>query len=180
MYPKYLILTSAWVVVLYLMFSGFTYREDFKIGYVYSDKIFTKLQEAIEIQKKIEAEQQELTMQLKTKEEDFNKKLKQYENQQLMLSDTKKAEFEKDLTDMRTELINFQQTNFDPQSGTLAQKWSELMKPVVDKIQGEIDKIGTEEEFDIIFDVREGISFILYAKDEYNITERIIEELEKQ
>ena len=173
----YFVLTLVWFVAFYFVFSGFAYRADFKIGYIHSGKIFDQHQETVEAQKKIEAEQQQLQKEYQARQEALQKKVKQFETQSLMLSDTKKAEFQKELQDMQVDILNFEQINFAP-GGSLEKKWQEMMKPIVDKVQIAIDRIGTEEGFDIIFDTKNG--FILYAKDDYDLTNRVLEELNKQ
>ena len=54
----------------------------------------------------------------------------------------------------------------------------ELVKPIFDKINAVLTRIGEEEEFDYIFDTSQG--FILYAKDKYDLTDKVILELEKE
>ncbi len=173
-FPMYFFMTSAWFVMMYGLFSGMAYKADLKIGYVHSTKIFAEHSEAIEAQKKIEAEQQQVQQQYQLKQEDFQKKVKQFENQSLMLSDAKKAEIQKELQDLQVEIYNFEQENFG-QGGALETRWQDMMKPVVDKVQVAIDKIGTEQGYDIIFDTKSGL--LLYANDEFDITEIVVEAL---
>ncbi len=173
-FPMYFFMTSAWFVMTYSLFSGMAYKVDLKIGYVHSTKIFAENSEAIEAQKKIEAEQQQIQQQYQLKQEGFQKKVKQFENQSLMLSDAKKAEFQKELQDMQVEIYNFEQQNFGT-GGALEARWQDMMRPVVDKVQVAIDKIGAEQSYDIIFDTKNGL--LLYANDEYDITDVVLEEL---
>lgn len=179
-YSKYFLLTSTWFIAFYFVFSGFAYKADFKVGYVWSDKIFAEFDEAVQIRDGIETEQQEIQKQLIAKQDDFEKMVRDYENKQLMYSDSKKAEIEKDLNDQRNEILGFQQEHLDPVNGTIAQKWNTLMQPVINKVQDLIDKYCSEEGYDIIFDHKDQIPIILYAKEEYDITDTILELLKKQ
>ena len=176
----YVMLTLAWSAAFYVVFSGFTSSADFKIGYIMTDKLFIEYQPAVDVQKKIEVEQQNLEKQAITMQEELDKKVKEYDSQRLMLSDTKKAEIENELRNLDVKIYEFQQENFDPNTGTLAQKWQELMQPVVEDVQAVIDRTGVEEGYDVIFEVREGTSFMLYAKEEYDLTDHILEELKKK
>lgn len=179
-YPKYLFLTSGWFVLMYFVFSGFTYKADFKVGFVFTDRIWAQYKDAIDANEKIGAEQQELEKQMIAKQEDFETMAKDYESKQLMYSDTKKAEIEQTLTTLRTELLTFQQENFDPNTGVLANKWIELMKPIIESVQAVIDKYGSDEGYDLILEHKDQIPIILYARDEIDITDEILEELKKQ
>ncbi|NIT55300.1 MAG: OmpH family outer membrane protein, partial [Aliifodinibius sp.] len=49
--------------------------------------------------------------------------------------------------------------------------------PLYDKIDSVIKQISEEEDYDMVFDVVQGV--ILYAKPEYDITDRVLDELNK-
>lgn len=170
-FPVYLFMTSAWFMVMYTLLSGFAYKADFKIGTVNSPRILAENADAIEAQKKIEAEQEQRQQQYQLRQEDLQKRAKQFENQSLMLSDAKKAEFQKELQDKQLEIMNFEQQHFAP-GGTLEASWQAMMKPIVDQVHEIIDRIGTEQGYDIILDNKD--LTVLYAKDEYDITDDII------
>jgi len=59
-YPKYILMTSGWFVLMYLVFSGFAYKADFKVGFMFTDKIWAEYSEAIDAQKKIDTESKDL------------------------------------------------------------------------------------------------------------------------
>ena len=170
-FPVYLFMTSAWFMVMYTLLAGFAYKADFKIGTVNSPRILAENADAIEAQKKIEAEQEQRQQQYQLQQEDLQKRAKQFENQSLMLSDLKKAEFQKELQDKQVEIMNFEQQHFAP-GGTLEASWQAMMKPIVDQVHESIDRIGTEQGYDIILDNKD--LTVLYAKDEYDITDDII------
>ena len=174
----YVVLTLAWSVALYVVFSGFTYHADFKMGYILTDKIFAEYQPIVEANKTIEAETQKLEKKIQDMSSEYETKYQEYENRKLMLSDTKKAETEKELTDLGLAIQQFQQENFDPNAGTLANKWNEMLQPILEEIQEVIDRIGVEEGYDLIFDTQSG--FVLYANEEYDMTDKILEELNKE
>jgi Skp family chaperone for outer membrane proteins len=52
-----------------------------------------------------------------------------------------------------------------------------LTKPILDKINQVLEKIATEENFIMIFDSVNGN--IAYAKEDLDLTDRVLEELEK-
>ena len=61
--------------------------------------------------------------------------------------------------------------------GELYKKNMELTQPLYDKIDQIIQKIGQEEDYDYILDTVQGV--VLYSKPQFDITNRIIEELNK-
>lgn len=54
---------------------------------------------------------------------------------------------------------------------------TELTGPIVDKILGIVSNIGKKEKYDFIFEVGKG--GIVYANDDFDLTKRVINELNK-
>ena len=65
----------------------------------------------------------------------------------------------------------------NPEGGEFYRKNQELFQPIIKKINDVIAKVGAEEEYDMIFDASSGA--LLHALPKYDLTERILEELNK-
>jgi len=102
--------------------------------------------------------------------------VKDIENQSLLLSPEKKAEKEKEAQELGMQIEQYRYTKLGPQ-GELYKKNLEMTQPLYDKIDQIIQKIGETEDYDYILDVVQGV--VLYAKPQYDITNRVIEELTK-
>jgi Skp family chaperone for outer membrane proteins len=61
--------------------------------------------------------------------------------------------------------------------GKIAQKNAELMKPIIDKVNGILERIGTEEKFSMIFDAANG--GVVFAPPGADLTPRVVEELNR-
>ena len=61
--------------------------------------------------------------------------------------------------------------------GEYFQQNQKLTQPLFDKINRVIQQISQDEGYDFVLDVVQGV--VLYAKPEYDITDRILEELKK-
>jgi Skp family chaperone for outer membrane proteins len=61
--------------------------------------------------------------------------------------------------------------------GEYYKKNLELTKPIIDKINKVIQDIGERDEYDFIIDASSGA--LLHALPKYDITERVLEELNK-
>lgn len=147
-----------------------------KIRYINSQRILAEYPEAQEIQKKLDEIRSGY-------ENEYNDMLKRYEdlvkeieNQSLLLSPEKKSEKEKEAQDLAVQIEQFRYQKLGPQ-GELYQKNLELTQPLYDKIDQIIQRIGKDEDYDYILDVVQGV--VLYSKPQYDITNRIIEELSK-
>ncbi|MBN2571738.1 MAG: OmpH family outer membrane protein [Ignavibacteriales bacterium] len=146
-----------------------------KIGYVDSDTIMEQYTEAQDAQKRLDALMAEWQEELKKIETEWKTKYDDYEKRKLIMSNTKRAEVEKELIDLEKKMQDFKQEKFGP-SGELFKKQEELMKPVNNKIFTVIEEVAKEEELDFVFD-RSGDIIFLYAKEEYDITNKVIEKL---
>ncbi len=147
-----------------------------KIAYINSQRILSEYPEAQQIQKKLDEIRAGY-------EAEYNKMLKQYEqlakeieNQSLLLSPEKKAEKEKQLQDLGMQIEKYRYEKLGPQ-GEFYKKNMELTQPLYDKIDQIIQKIGNEQGYDYILDVVQGV--VLFAKPEYDITDKVLDELSK-
>ncbi len=147
-----------------------------KIAYINSQRILSEYPEAQQIQKKLDEIRAGY-------EAEYNKMLKQYEqlakeieNQSLLLSPEKKAEKEKQLQDLGMQIEKYRYEKLGPQ-GEFYKKNMELTQPLYDKIDQIIQKIGNEENYDYILDVVQGV--VLFAKPQYDITDKVLDELSK-
>ena len=80
------------------------------------------------------------------------------------------------ITAKQTEYEGFVQTIFGPE-GRVAEKNSELVRPIVDKINLVLKQIGDDEGYTMVFDA--SIGGIVYAADGIDLTDRVLEELNK-
>jgi len=62
--------------------------------------------------------------------------------------------------------------------GEYYKKNLEFTKPIIDKINGLIQKIGEDDGYDFIFDASSG-ALVHANTDKYDITQRVLEELNK-
>ena len=148
-----------------------------KIRYINSQRILSEFPEALEIQKQLDGIRAGYESEYNTMLQRYEGLVKEIENQSLLLSPEKKAEKEKEAQDLGMSIEQFRYQKLGPQ-GELYKKNLELTQPLYDKIDQIIQRVGAEEEYDFILDVVQGV--VLYAKPQYDITNRIIEELSKQ
>ncbi len=148
-----------------------------KIGYVDSQKLTESYKEAQDAQKQLaeinkgwEEEARNMQRELQTKQDEL-------ESQALLLSDEKRKEKETDLQNLYLRFQQFQQEKWGPQ-GDAYKKQAELMKPIIDKMNAAIRKIGTDEKFDYIFDVVGG-NIVHVGASQPDLTQKVLEELNK-
>jgi len=148
-----------------------------KLGWIDSDKISSQYKEAQDAQKQLQDLNKRWEDEAKTMQQELQSKYEELESQALLLSDERKKEKETELQNLDVRLRNFQQEKWGSQ-GELYAKNLELMKPVIDKINTVIKKIGLEEKFDYIFDTAKG-SILHVSDSQPNLTDKVLEELNK-
>ena len=147
-----------------------------KIRYLNSQQILKDYPAAQEIQKQLDELQTKYRDELTAKQTQLENLVKEIENQSLLLSPDKKVEKENEARRLQMEIEQYQYDKLGPQ-GEYYQKNIELTQPLYDKIDQVIQKISEEEEYDYVFDVVQGV--ILFAKPDYDITQAVLDELNK-
>ena len=163
-------------LILTVVFIAGPVNGQLKIGYVDSDTIFDKLPDAVDAQKKIDAIIQEWQEELSKMENEWQTKYDDYEKRKLIMSSQKRTEIEKELVSIENQISEYRQTKFGV-DGELFKKQEEFMKPIQNKVFNVIQEVAKENDLDFVFD-RSGDIIFLYAKEEYDITNLILEKLQ--
>jgi outer membrane protein len=157
-----------------VLFSAFAVSQA-KIGYIDSDAIMKRLPEAQDAQKKLDGMVAEWKTQLAKLEDEWKQKYDQYEKKKLVMTEQRRADAERDLQTLDRKIADFRNQKFG-QSGELFQKQNDLMKPIQDRIFNVLQAIAQEDNYDYVFD-KSGQILILYAKEQYDLTNRVLDKL---
>ncbi|MBE2281243.1 MAG: OmpH family outer membrane protein [Ignavibacteriaceae bacterium] len=162
------------LIVAFIVFS-LQISAQSKIGYVDSDAIMGQLPDAQDARTQLDELIREWQSELTRLQSEWKTKYDDYERRKLMLSDQARAEIEAQLIQMEKEIVSYREKKFGT-NGELFQKQDELMKPVQNKVFNLIQKIAKDENYDFILD-RSGGVLVLYAKEEHDITAKVLQEL---
>jgi outer membrane protein len=157
-----------------LLISTIAGAKDLKIGYIHSQRILSEFQESAEAQSTLDDEQREWLNQARQMEEEIMALEEELENQSLLTSEEKKAERLRVIQEKYLEYQRFQEEIWGD-NGKLYQRNQELTQPIIDKVNAVIQKIGEDGEYDFIFDA--AVGNLVYAKDDYDLTEIVLEDL---
>ncbi len=162
--------------ILFVVFALPLFAEQ-KIGYIDSQEILAKYQRAQEIRNEFQSKVDEWKKEVNRLQNELEKLQKSLETQSFMLTEEarmrkiqeiqqKKADLEKYINDVyrkdgKAEVLN-----------------KELMQPLLAEIDTIVSEIAKEEEFTFILDASTGV--VLYADDMYDVTSRILEELNRK
>jgi len=162
------------IVSIFILVSSISFAQ-LKIGYIDSDTIMDQLPDVQDARQKLDALIQEWQGELNKMENEWKTKYDDYEKRKLIMSDQTRAETEAALVKLETDMAQYREKKFGT-NGELFQKQDELMKPVQNKIFTALKELAEQEDFDFVFD-RSGDIMILFAKEKYDLTSRVLDRL---
>ena len=121
--------------------------------------ILEKLPDYKAAQTKLNQFSEQWQKEIDKKGDTLDKLRKNYEAEQVMLSDDLKKKREDEIFNKEKELTDLQKKRFGYE-GDLFKKRKELIKPVQDKVYNAIQRLASEKLYDFILDKSEGITVI--------------------
>lgn len=141
--------------ILMLTFSASAQR----YAIIDSKYILDKLPEYKEAQKTLDQFSEKWQQEIDQKQAAMDKMYKDYDAEQVMLSDVLKKKREDELYNKEKELRDLQKKRFGFE-GDLFKKRQELIKPIQDRVYNAVQKLAAEKQYDFILDKSEGITVI--------------------
>ena len=158
-------------------FSGGALGKELKVGYIDSNRILMEYKGMADVQAKLEKAKSEWDKETQMREAELDSLREEYDTQSLMWSEKTQQEKQKAIQEKYMDYQQFVNEIIAP-TGKFAQRRMELLKPIYDKINGLLNQIGEEGNYDFIFDV--DIPAVVFAKPEYDLTDRVLEDLNKE
>lgn len=137
--------------------------------------ILDKLPEYKEAQKQLDQLSAAWQKELDNLQTTLDKMYRDFEAEQVMLSDELKKKREDELFNKEKELRDLQRQRFGYE-GDLFKKRQELIKPVQDKVYNAVEKLAVEKGYDFILDKSEGIT-VIFADPKLDRSEDILKML---
>ncbi len=137
--------------------------------------ILDKMPDYTQAQKQLDAIAADWQRDIDSRQSALDKMYKDYEAEQVMLSDDLKKKREDQLFLKEKELRDLQRQRFGFE-GDLFKKRQELIKPVQDKVYNAVQKISTQRGYDFVLDKSEGIT-IICADPKLDKSEDVLREL---
>ena len=142
-----------------------------KIGYVDTDRILQEYKPFLDMQSEYNRFADEQSRQISEKENVIKKLQDDYDRQKLLLSEVKKQELEKDIQGKMSEYQKF----YEDTSKRVQQKSQELSEPIYKDVNAVLERVAKAGGYDFVFNANQ----VAYAKEDHNITQKIMEELNK-
>lgn len=151
--------------------SGFTQR----YAVIDTKYILNKLPEYKEAQKKLDLFSEQWQKEIEGKQAELDVLYRNFEAEQVMLSDQLKKKREDELFNKEKELRDLQRRRFGFE-GDLFKKRQELVKPIQDKVYNAVQKLAATRQYDFILDKSEGIT-IIFADPKLDKSDDVLKEL---
>ncbi len=137
--------------------------------------ILEKMPEYKDAQKKLDQFSEQWQQEIEQKQVLVDKMYKDYDAEQVMLSDELKKKREDEIYNKDKELRDLQKKRFGFE-GDLFKKRQELIKPIQDRVYNAVQKLAIEKSFDFILDKSEGIT-VIFADPKLDRSEDVLRNL---
>jgi outer membrane protein len=155
---KKIVLTMVLAVIL----TTLVFAEAEKLAYIDTDRIMMTSPETQEAQTILMGERQKWEQEIADMDAELEQLYADYESTKIMsMNEARQAKVQ--------ELFG--------ENGTFVQRQNELLAPILNKLKTIIEKVAVENNYSIILDASAGS--ILYAKPNLEITDSILDEMEK-
>ena len=163
------------VLIITLVFSVFCSAFAQRYAIVDTKYILDKMPDYKTAQKQLDQISAQWQKEIDDKQAVLDKMYKDYEGEQVMLSDDLKKKREDEFFNHEKEVRDLQRKRFGFE-GDLFKKRQELIKPVQDKVYNAIQKIAVNRMYDFILDKSEGIT-VIFADPKLDKSEDVLKEL---
>lgn len=142
-----------------------------KIGYINKQELFAQMPDVKVANAELDSLQAYYENVLATMQEEYQKKLQDYQQKQATMTDAIKQITEEEIMTIQQRI----QTTFDTAKQDVAKKQQDLLAPINDKMDKAIQKVGEAEGYTYIFDSTMATAYV--GKDAVNVMAAVKKEL---
>ena len=162
------------LAVCLLIYLAFT-AEAQRYAIVDTKYILDKIPQYKDAQQQLDQISAQWQKEIDQKQAELDRLYRNYEAEQVMLSDELKKKREDELFMREKEVRDLQRKRFGFE-GDLFKKREELVKPIQDRVYTAIQKIAVNRQYDFILDKSEGIT-VIFADPKLDRSEDVLKEL---
>ena len=137
--------------------------------------ILDKMPEYRDAQKKLDQFSDQWQQEIEVKQRELDQMYRNFEAEQVMLSDDLRKKREDELFNREKELRDLQKKRFGFE-GDLFKKRQELVKPLQDKVYNAVQKLAVARQYDFILDKSEGIT-VIFADPKLDKSDDVLREI---
>ncbi len=160
-------------VFLFYEISLATYAQRYAV--IDSKYILEKLPDYKNAQQKLDQFSEQWQQEIDSKSAQLDKMYKDFDAEQVMLSDELKKKREDELFNREKELRDLQKKRYGYE-GDIFKKRQELIKPIQDKVYNAVQRLAIAKLYDFILDKSEGIT-VIFADPKLDRSDDVLKEL---
>jgi outer membrane protein len=164
------IIVSAFVLVFFVLTAAAQ-----RYAVIDTKYILDKMPEYKEAQKKLDQFSEQWQREIETRQSELDIMYRNYEAEQVMLSEELRKKREDELFNKEKELRDMQKKRFGFE-GDLFKKRQELIKPIQDKVYNAVQKLAVARQYDFILDKSEGIT-VIFADPKLDKSDDVLREI---
>nr|BCX00902.1 MAG: membrane protein [Bacteroidota bacterium] len=146
-----------------------------KIGYIDSEQILNRLPEYQDAQQRLERLAQQWQQQLEAMQREIDQLFRDYQAREVLYTEEMRRQKQQEILNKERALEQFREQKFGPQ-GELFQQQTQLIRPIQERVLQALRQVAEEQGYDFVFD-RSGSLLFLYARPQYDLTDRVLEKL---
>lgn len=170
------ILVVAICLLTFTLGATVSQAQGLKIGFIDDDKIKVGYKDWERAQSQMNIEIKAWDDEAVSKQTELQDLITEFEKQQLILSEDKKKEREAAIRAKQDALDAFTRQVYGP-GGIAERKQMDLIGPLLENVNKAIEAVAVEGNYDVVFTMQSGLGYI---KESFDLTEKVLEQLEKQ
>lgn len=173
---KRIILTGFFALfMLSFSFNAYSQKEKpMKIGVVDVEAVVKAMPEAVKADQDLKDLQKSYNDSLVKMQEDFYKRIEQYQKQRGMMAQDQQQKEEESLKNLEQVLIKYR----DDRLQDIQKRREEFLDPIRKKVKDAIEVVSKEEDMNFIFDKANAI--VLFADDKFDFTYKVIDKMKRE
>lgn len=164
---------SAYIAILILFLLPLSSWSQ-RIGFVATDLIREKFTDAQQADQRIQSIAEEWKRELAAMDKNIEALESDIKKNRLIWSDDERIQKEKELDKLKSDRLDYSRKKYEP-GGEWDVSVKTIMKPVDDKIYAVIQKISTDEGYDLVWDKSQNP--LIYVNYKYDLTLKVLREL---
>ena len=136
------------IAAIFILGASQTINAQTKVAHVDVSEIMGKMPAMLDAQKQLTKLSETYDADYKKMVEEYQAKLKKYEAESATVTEAINQERSKEVQDMQKRIVDFR----DNAQKELQAKESEIVKPIMEKVRGSIQKVGKAKGFQYVLD----------------------------
>ena len=146
-----------------------------RVAYVDTEYIFGKLPEYQSVQQQLNRQAQQWENELQERRRVVDELFREYQARELLYTSEERQRRRDDIVRQEEEVERLRERYFGPEGEYFTQQQT-LMRPLQERLLEAIETVAEDQNFDYVFD-KGGDYLFLYARAQYDLSDRVLEEL---